>query len=694
MIASGPRHILLVEDSRTQAARAQLVLEDAGYSVTIARDGEAAWERIGAERFDIIVSDINMPGIDGYELCRRAKAHATERHTPFVLLTDHEELTALVRGVEVGADDFILKPWTPAALIGRIAAVLRDMGPGGAEAAVGSIQRMTELLMARTKELEDANRELDRRQLQLKAMNRELEAERSALEVSNQQLELANRQLEEATRHKSEFLANMSHELRTPLNAILGFSQLMIDDLPGRIDAKTGVRFLNQINSSGQHLLGLINDILDLSKVEAGQMDLHLAKTAVAETIEMVVTTVEPLATKKDIKVVNEAGSDLYVVADPGKLKQMLLNLVSNGIKFTPAGGQVTIAARRGQSMIEISVVDTGIGMSEADLQFIFQEFRQLDQGPDRQQEGTGLGLALTKRFAELHGGTVSVQSSKGSGSMFTLRLPIEPPNAKTEPTPEGTPMGVTNLTRPLILVVEDNPPAAELLVRYLDRGGFRIEVARTGSEALTKARALKPAAITLDILLPEIDGWEVLTQLKQEDSTRDIPVVVISVVDNPDLGHALGALDYFVKPVDREALLSRLGRYSLTTKVKREEIRILLVDDESPNLDYLESVLQPAGFTVLRASGGQEGIDMARADKPHLVLLDLIMPGVTGFDVVEQLRSEDSTRSIPIMVLTAKQLTEEDKKQLNGFVAAVFERNSLAGPELIGWLHQLVGMP
>jgi CheY-like chemotaxis protein len=535
---------------------------------------------------------------------------------------------------------------------------------------------------------------LDQRQMKLQVVNRDLEAETSALEVSNQQLEFANRQLEEATRHKSEFLANMSHELRTPLNAILGFSQLMIDDLPGRIDAKTNLRFLNQVNSSGQHLLGLINDILDLSKVEAGQMDLHLARIAVADTIEMVVTTVEPLATKKDIKVASEAGRDLYLMADPGKLKQMLLNLVSNAIKFTPAGGQVTIAARLAQSMIEISVVDTGIGMSGADLKSIFQEFRQLAQGPDRQQEGTGLGLALTKRFAELHGGTVSVQSSEGRGSTFTLRLPIEPPSAKTEPTPEATPRGVTDLTRPLILVVEDNPPAAELLVRYLDRGGFRMEIARTGTEALTKARALKPVAITLDILLPEIDGWEVLTRLKQEDSTRDIPVVVVSVVDNPDLGHALGALDYFVKPVDREALLSRLDRYCLTSKVRREEIRILVVDDEPSNLEYLDSVLQPAGCTVLRASGGQEGIDMARTHKPHLVLLDLIMPGVTGFDVVEQLRSDDSTRSIPIMVLTAKQLTDEDKKQLNGYVAAVFERNSLAGPELISWLRQLVGVP
>jgi len=506
------------------------------------------------------------------------------------------------------------------------------------------------------------------------------------LRESGAKLELANR-------HKTVFLANMSHELRTPLNAILGFSQLLIDDQTGRIDTKTRLRFVDQINSSGQHLLGLINDILDLSKVEAGQMEMHLSMTAVAEAIEVVLTTVQPLAAKKDIRVISEADRDLTLVADPGKLKQMLLNLVSNGIKFTPSGGQVTVTARRDESMIEIGVTDTGIGMSEAELQLIFREFRQLDQGADRQQEGTGLGLALTRRFAELHGGTVSVKSNKGSGSTFTLRLPVEPSGSKPEPAPDPSHNGATDMTLPLVLVVEDNPQASELLARHLGGGGFRMEIARTGTEALSKARELKPAAITLDILLPEIDGWEVLTRLKQEEATRNIPVVVISVVDNPGLGRALGALDYFVKPVDRQTLLSRLGRYTFTSKVGQEEIRILLVDDEPANLDLLESILQPAGFTVLRASGGQEGVDMALADKPHLILLDLLMPNMTGFDVVAALRGAESTRAIPIMVLTSKDLTEEDKRQLNGQVAAVFERNSLAGAELIGWLHQLVGI-
>jgi len=515
----------------------------------------------------------------------------------------------------------------------------------------------------------------------------------AALEVSRLVAELrqTNANLIEANRHKSQFLASMSHELRTPLNAILGFSQLLIDDVPSHFDAKTRLRFLDQINSGGQHLLGLINDILDLSKVEAGQMELHLARTRVAEIVESVVTTVEPLAGAKEIRIVSQADDDQYLVADPGKLKQMLLNLVSNAIKFTPSAGVVTILAQRDESMIEFRVTDTGIGISQADLLLIFQEFRQLDQGPDRKQEGTGLGLALTKRFAELHGGTVSVESIEGAGSTFTLRLPVEPPPAKEEPIPEPLPGALVDPARPLVLVVEDNPQASELLARYLDTGGFRVEIARTGTEALIKASELKPVAVTLDILLPEIDGWEVLTRLKQDDATRNIPVVIASVVDNQGLGHALGALDYFVKPVERQALLSRLRRYTFTTKVGQEEIRILVVDDEPANLDYLESVLKPAGFAVLRASGGKEGIDLARAHQPHLLLLDLMMPDVSGFDVVAELRRDEPTRSIPIMVLTAKELTDDDKKQLNGSVAAVFDRGSLGGPELIDWLHRLV---
>jgi signal transduction histidine kinase/DNA-binding response OmpR family regulator len=503
-------------------------------------------------------------------------------------------------------------------------------------------------------------------------------------------LEATNVQLIAANRHKSLFLANMSHELRTPLNAILGFSELLSDDTTGRFDSDTQRRFLNQIHSSGEHLLGLINDILDLSKVEAGQMELHKERIHVREVLDAVLATIDPLARTKGIGLESES-EELMLVADAAKVRQMLLNLLSNAIKFTPAGGRVSIRAQAAGTWVDISITDTGIGIAKADFSRLFSEFQQLDAGPGREQEGTGLGLALTKRFAELHGGQISVQSEQGKGSTFVLRLPAETEGPTVMPTHPQLVIRSTDSSRPLILLVEDNPEAAEILARHLDGGGFRIEVARTGIEAVAMARELKPAAITLDILLPEIDGWEVLARLKADELTRNIPVVVVTVIDNPTLGRALGALDYFVKPVDSGALLSRLGEYTFTTKVETESIRVLLVDDEAANLDLLGALLEPAGFSVLKAAGGQEGIEAAKSQIPNLILLDLMMPRVTGFDVVEALRADETTRSIPVMVLTAKELTVADKQALNGHVAAIFQRQSVAGAELVGWIRELV---
>ena len=485
-----------------------------------------------------------------------------------------------------------------------------------------------------------------------------------------------------ANQAKSRFLANMSHELRTPLNSILGFSELLGDDTNGRIDEATRRRFLAQIHSSGQHLLQLINDVLDLSKVEAGQTDLHLQALELGSVIDQVRATVEPLARSKAITLIIESSPDIRLIADTAKVRQMLLNLLSNAIKFTPRGGRVDVRSRQFESWAEIAVSDTGIGIAEKDLGHLFTEFHRLDTGPGPQQEGTGLGLVLTRRFAALHGGQVSVESELGKGSTFTMRLPLHalPPE-----------VAAADPSRPLVLVVDDHPHAAEILARHLHAGGFRIEIAHTGAEALSMAREMKPVAITLDILLPEVDGWEVLNRLKADEATRNIPVVVVSVVDNPALGRALGALDYFVKPVDRTALLSRLSQYRFSTTAKDEPVRVLVVDDEPANLDVVEGLLKPAGFGVLRAASGQEGIDMATSEVPNLVLLDLMMPGLTGFDVVEALRGKEATRSIPIMVLTAKELTDADKSALNGQVSAIFQRNSVAGTELTAWLRGIV---
>jgi signal transduction histidine kinase/DNA-binding response OmpR family regulator len=508
----------------------------------------------------------------------------------------------------------------------------------------------------------------------------------------SRELQKLNRELLTANKTKSIFLANMSHELRTPLNAIIGFSELLLDD-PDRFKEAARRGFLEQIHTAGGQLLALINDILDLSKVEAGQMELRLRNVGVASVVADVRGIIAPLAGKKQIKVEADVEGAGEVVADEGKLRQMLLNLLSNAIKFTPEGGTVTITAGRVHESLEIAVADTGIGIAEEDRGRIFQEFQQLDSGADRRAQGTGLGLALTRRFAVLHGGDVRMESEVGKGSVFTLVLPLtlvvtEQPAVEQIPPATDAPEAHD---RPLILVIEDNPVAAELVTRTVERGGFRAAVARSGTEALTRARELHPVAITLDILLPELDGWEVLSRLKRDPTTSNIPVVVVSFVDSPELGMALGALDYFVKPVRAGELLARLSQFHFKRGTDQQETRVLVVDDEPANRQYLARVLEPEGFTVISADGGREGIQLARSGLPDLVLLDLMMPDVTGFDVVEALRADEATRGIPIMVLTAKDLTEADKRQLNGHVATVLSRRSTGAADLLGQLQHVV---
>jgi signal transduction histidine kinase/DNA-binding response OmpR family regulator len=505
---------------------------------------------------------------------------------------------------------------------------------------------------------------------------------------SNDRLVRANQELKRVEEMEKRFLANMSHELRTPLNAILGFAELLIDNRETDIAPERRRKFLETIHRSGKHLLALINDILDLAKVDAGQMTIEVesipARGAVAEALGVV----EQLAQDRGILLGSHIDPTLSITADPGRIKQILLNLLSNAIKFTEQGGQVTVRARTDGQRVRFEVTDTGMGITPEDQARLFHEFQQASSA-DRRQHGTGLGLALTRRLVELHGGTVGLESVPNEGSTFWFTMPLAAENATSA---KGAPDQALDAGGPLILVVEDDESAAELLIHYLHSAGYVTEVARDGIEALEKARRLTPAAITLDVMLPELDGWDVLAELKQDERTRDIPVVVVSVTNQQSHGRALGAADYFVKPVNRDALLARLSRYAFTSTVKQRDVKVLVVDDDPEARELVAKILEPLGFTVIRAANGEEGVELARQAAPDLVILDLVMPGISGFEVVRILKADLYTRAIPVLVVTAKDITPKDKKALSGDVEAVLSKGSLASIDLSAWLEDALG--
>jgi signal transduction histidine kinase/CheY-like chemotaxis protein len=516
----------------------------------------------------------------------------------------------------------------------------------------------------------------------------ELGALATNLNRMNEELGRLYQQLEAANRHKSEFLASMSHELRTPLNAIIGFSEVLLERFFGDLNAKQE-EYLQDVLESGRHLLSLINDILDLSKVEAGRMELEVGRFALPEILENGLTMVRERAGRHGIALSLDVDPAIDVIeADERKVKQVVFNLLSNAVKFTPDRGQVGISAGRDDTGVRITVWDTGIGIAAEHQGRIFEEFQQVSGVYTEQREGTGLGLALAKKFVELHGGQIWVESAAGQGSRFTFTLPV-----CTVPQPEialaHTASAAAGLedNGPVVLVVEDDAPAAELLRLYLAGAGYRVEVARDGEEGFTKALQLQPSLITLDLLLPKVDGWDLLIRLKGEPATRDIPVVIVSIVEEQGKGFTLGAADYLVKPVSREGMLQALQRLSLTRPQPQERVTVLTIDDDPLAVELVETILTAEGFRVLKAYGGVEGLAVARQELPALLILDLLMPDLDGFAVLEQLRADAATAAIPVIILTSQSLTPHEKVRLHGamaYLAHKGEFSRLAFVELV----------
>jgi PAS domain S-box-containing protein len=493
-------------------------------------------------------------------------------------------------------------------------------------------------------------------------------------------LRAAKESADVANRAKSDFLAKMSHELRTPLNSIIGFSEILEAESVGPLSDKQH-RYVANVLLSGRNLLQLINDILDLSKVEAGRMELLTAPLAVEEAIAQARELVGPLADKKGLQLdVAVAPALPPLLADPAKFKQIMLNLLSNAIKFTPEGGRVGMSARllpgsgngAGPLAVEVAVSDTGIGIAPENLERIFKEFEQVGSDPLKNSEGTGLGLALTRKLVQLHGGRVWVESTPGLGSIFRFSMPCAP--VRPAAAPGSAPAGEDAATaRPLVLVVDDDAKARDLITHYLEHSGYRALGAATGMEAVGLALALQPAAITLDVILPDRDGLMVLAQLKTNPETRRIPVVVVSITERSELGFSLGASDWLVKPVQQEVFLRALE--TATAGAGAAPCTVLLVDDDPATLEYLSELVLQRGGTVLCGANGRDGVALARAHRPDAIIMDLAMPVMNGFEAVRLLREDRLTRDIPILVVTARDLTPAERRRLQSSVQGIVSK-------------------
>jgi PAS domain S-box-containing protein len=550
------------------------------------------------------------------------------------------------------------------------------------------------------------------------------------LKAVERALQQKNVELEDASRMKSEFLANMSHELRTPLNAIIGFSEVLGDGLLGDLTEKQ-LRFIGDIFKSGKHLLSLINDILDLSKVEAGKMLLDLGMVEISSLLGNSLSIVKGQAAVRHVKLDMQLGDGLMSMnADGRKVKQIVYNLLSNAVKFSADGGRVTLSAERVPAanvgtldgvwparvlpfdatafpeFLRLSVTDGGIGVTPEGLEHLFKPFSQVDSGLSRQFEGTGLGLAMVKLLTDLHGGAVAVESSVGQGSRFTVWIPMRAKESVECASPSMPPAEVSAmpaLERPetsrsaasgqrVALVVESNHRSAELIRVQLEAEDFAVLLAATAEEAIAIAERERLALITLDIMMPDVDGWAFLERLKRIPALLTVPVVIISILADRTRGFSLGAAAVMQSPVSRQELYDTLLGLGLSSPSGESAIKVLVVDDDPKAVELVAVRIRGMASEILRAYGGREAIEIARRELPDLIVLDLMMPEVNGFDVVDALGADSTTAGIPVVVVTASQITPEERAQLTARAATVMGKAGFDGKRFIAEVRRAMG--
>jgi signal transduction histidine kinase/DNA-binding response OmpR family regulator len=509
------------------------------------------------------------------------------------------------------------------------------------------------------------------------------------LEATNQELLRAKEEAERGSRFKDQFLSTMSHELRTPLNAVLGFSDLLADESYGPLNDRQR-RYVGHIHTGGKHLLTLISDILDLSKIEAGRMELTNESLRVEAIFSEVLSVMGPLADKKSQSLSKNSEPGLIVRADSVRFKQVLMNLLGNAIKFTPKGGSIELGAHLAGGRVRVEVRDNGPGIPPAEQQRIFEAFYRLHES-GKKTEGTGLGLAITHRLVELHGGELTLDSELGKGSCFYFSLPVAV--AIQDALPHPPPPAGTRVRLPRVLVIEDDRAAAQLIQTQLMSAGYESLVCQEPQNALELAVQFQPGAITLDIVMKPKNGWEILSQLKRDPRTSHIPLIVVSMVDQPGMGTLLGADEYLVKPVDKATLLAALQRRVSILSPSKRKRPILVVEDDTATREFIVEMLTAQGYAVATASDGAQARAQVAANKPELVILDLMLPGASGFELLSEWRASPRTADLPVFILTSKDLTPEEQRFLRANAESLLRKQEPWQEALIKQLSRVVSL-